>query len=337
MQSLTLTADRQLVVAAMELPHIEPGGAILKVSACGICGTDLEKWAFRANPQHAVLGHELVGTLVSICPTYKGPLSPGQRVVVAHHVPCGKCHFCLNDAESMCQAFKQTNIHPGGFSQFVVLSAAHLQKTCFVIPGKVQDEQAIHVEPLACVLKAIRRGGQFKRGKTLVVGLGYIGLLTAQLYALRGDDLYSVDTQVERLRNSRQFGLQASAFLPDQLTAHGFDTVFLTVVNATTIAYALERVRNGGVIIVFADDPTQAAQLDASTLYHREITVIPSYSPGLKDLQDAARLVFSSSITLAPLVTHRASLDEAPGVFQGIRQQMGIKGVIFPNELPVLA
>ena len=334
MKTLSLNENRQFVLNDVPLPLVSPGGAILKVNACGICGTDVEKWLDRTDPHQLTLGHELVGTLVSMCPTYKGRLLPGERVVVAHHVPCGQCRYCRNDSESMCATFKHSNISPGGFSEYVVLTAAHLKKTTFQVPGAVPDARAIHVEPLACVLKAIRRGGSFQQARTLVVGLGYIGLMAAQLYHLRGDDTYSVDTSIDRLKASKEFNLHRTAFLPDQLPEHDFDVVFLTVVNAATVDTALQRVRNGGTIVVFADSPHNPALFDASQLYHREISVVPSYSPGLQDLKDAARLVFAETIKLTPLVTHWAALDDTPALFEMVRQKQAIKAVAYPHGVP---
>jgi L-iditol 2-dehydrogenase len=334
MKTLKLNAERHFDLADVELPVVSPGGAILKVTACGICGTDLEKWQNRPNPEQVVLGHELIGTLVSLCPTYRGKLRPGERVVVAHHVPCGQCQYCRNDSESMCDQFKRSNITPGGFSEFVVLTDAHLKKTTFTVPGHVPDARAIHVEPMACILKAIRRGGRVDKAKTLVVGLGYIGLMAAQLYQRRGDTVFSVDTSVERLKHCKTFNLHRTAFLPDQLPETGFDTVFLTVVNPASVALAMERVRNGGTIVLFADSPTQPALFDASPLYHREIRLVPSYSPGLQDLKEAASLVFAEAIKLTPLVTHWAALDDAPALFDLVRQRQAVKAVVYPNGLP---
>jgi L-iditol 2-dehydrogenase len=337
MKTLSLNADRLFELKESPLPLVSPGGAILKVHACGICGTDVEKWLDRPDPQHVVLGHELVGTLVSLCPTYRGRLQPGERVVVAHHVPCGHCRYCRNDSESMCEQFKRSNITPGGFSEYIVLTAAHLKKTTFLVPGSVPDARAVHVEPLACVLKAVRRGGTFQQARTLVVGLGYIGLMAAQVYRLRGDDTYSIDTSIERLKASKVFNLHRTAFLPEQLPGGDFDTVFLTVVNPATVAKAMASVRNGGTVVVFADSPHVPSLFDASQLYHREVSVIPSYSPGLQDLKDAARLVFAETIKLTPLITHWAALDDAPALFDIVRQKQAIKAVVYPNGLPAQA
>jgi hypothetical protein len=71
-------------------------------------------------------------------------------------------------------------------------------------------------------------------------------------------------------------------------------------------------------------------------LYHREISIIPSYSPALQDLQDAVRLVFSEAIRLTPLVTHRADLDAAPSVFEQVRLRQGLKAVVYPHGIPPL-
>jgi L-iditol 2-dehydrogenase len=334
MNTLKLVAPQQLALLDVDLPPIQQGGGLLRVTACGICGTDLEKKHHATQTDGVVLGHELVGTLISLCPSYKGRLCVGDRLVVAHHAPCGTCHYCLNDSESMCRQFKTTNIYPGGFSSVVVLTAAHLKHTAFRLPAKVPDERAIHVEPLACILKAIRRGGAYHNGRTLVVGLGYIGLMASQLYALRGDDVVTTDISLERLRNARQFNVQRTAFLPQQMPYTGFDVVFLTVVNETTMGYALQHVRDGGTIVLFAGNPAQPTPVNTETLYHREIRLVPSYSPALQDLKAAVKLIQNKSMILDPLVTHRGSLTEAANLFDAMGQPNSIKAVVYPQGVP---
>jgi L-iditol 2-dehydrogenase len=208
-----------------------------------------------------------------------------------------------------------------------VLGPEHLARGTFPIPAHITDDEAICTEPLACVLKAVRRGGFFEQGRVLVLGLGFIGLMAAHVYRLQGNTVFSVDRSVERLKNATTFGLHRLAFLPEQLPYDQFDLVFLTVVNEQTLAYALEKVRDGGKIILFSDE---TVTVNASTLYYREITVIPSYSPGTIDLREAARLIFSNQIWVAPLITHQYTLDQADTAFQVARGQDAIKVVVSP-------
>ena len=138
------------------IPKIGHGEALLKVRACGICGTDVLKVSRALPKQPVVLGHELVGDIVEIGEGLER-LRLGDRVVVAHHVPCGECHFCRHGNHSMCRHFKQSNLDPGGFAEYLRIPADHAQHTAFLVPENIKDEAALFTEPLACCVRNVRR------------------------------------------------------------------------------------------------------------------------------------------------------------------------------------
>ncbi|MBX2859645.1 MAG: alcohol dehydrogenase catalytic domain-containing protein, partial [Vampirovibrio sp.] len=194
-----LQPDYTLQSSETPYPVLPEGGALIQVTGCGICGSDLDKVVNQKAQPGSVLGHELVGTIQALSETAETSFQVGDRIVSAHHVPCQKCHFCRNGSESMCRAFKTTNVYPGGFSQVVALSGGHMAHTAFKVPEDITDAEASCVEPLGCVLKAIRRGGTFENGTVAVVGLGFIGMMAAQVYQNRGDVVYGVDVDHKRL------------------------------------------------------------------------------------------------------------------------------------------
>ncbi|MBU2600786.1 MAG: alcohol dehydrogenase catalytic domain-containing protein [Actinobacteria bacterium] len=128
-------------------------GALVRVLACGFCGSDLEKLApLRAAPAAAepgrVLGHEVVGVL-------EQPGQPPRRVALAHHVPCGRCDLCLTGHSSLCAQFVATDLDPGGFAEYLAVSAAHLDDAVFDLPDHVDDLTGTLLEPLSCVLRGL--------------------------------------------------------------------------------------------------------------------------------------------------------------------------------------
>jgi len=153
-----------------------PPAPSLRVLACGLCGSDLEKIA-RA-PQGTVLGHEVVAQRAD-----------GVRVALVHHLPCGECARCAAGHESTCESFATPTIVPGGFAERVTATAT------VELPAGPADALATYVEPLACVLRGAER---VQRGRVLIVGHGFVGRLFAAVLRLRGDDVYAVDTRPER-------------------------------------------------------------------------------------------------------------------------------------------
>lgn len=325
MLAATVQPNGALALSPVEMPQVPPGGALLRVVGCGLCGSDLDKWRHRKAPVGAVLGHEVVGVIEALAPDADTTLRVGQRVACAHHTPCQTCHDCRNGAESMCQTFKRSNFRPGGFAQRLALSADHLRLTTFAVPEAISDAEASCIEPLACTLRAIRRGGPVQNGRVAVIGLGFIGLMAAQRYKMQGYAVEGYDRQAARVSLARAQGwLDTGMIVEDDrplapASAQAVDRVFLSVVTPHTLSLAFQRVRDGGALLLFASPPGVGPTLDPATLYFREISVIPSYSPALQDLQQAAELIFSRRLDVSPLCTHTwpmARLEEALALYQ---------------------
>ena len=153
-----------------------PTGETMRVLACGLCGSDVEKIGRGA--EGTVLGHEVVARRAD-----------GTRVVPIHHRPCGACGRCLAGHESTCEAFAAPTIVPGGFAQEIAAADG------VELPDAVDDPTGTYVEPLACVLRGAER---LPRGRVLVVGHGFVGRLFAAVLTRRGDEVFATDTIPER-------------------------------------------------------------------------------------------------------------------------------------------
>jgi L-iditol 2-dehydrogenase len=330
-------------VTHMPVPPLPPKGAIIQVVGCGVCGSDLDKFVHhKANPG-SVLGHEVVGIIEALDDDHPSGWKLGDVIVAAHHVPCLHCHYCLNDSQSMCRQFKRTNLNPGGFSQYIALSADHLKHTTFKVPADISPAEASCVEPLACVLRAIRRGGTNVNGSVAVIGLGFIGMMAAQVYQNDGYAVYGVDLDRQRMALAQQHGFVMDAFHPVEdaerlqstlerhLPTGKVDVVFLTAVTAKTIALALELIRDGGDLLLFTS-AGQGASVDPNQLYFREINLITSYSPSLQDLKDASQHIFKRKIHVAPLISHQMSLSEIGQAFELYQSGQAIKVFIRMSE-----
>jgi L-iditol 2-dehydrogenase len=159
-----------------ELPEPAGDGELVRVLACGLCGSDLEK----LRPEHAgaVLGHEVVVETPG-----------GGRAVLVHHLPCGACARCRAGHEPGCERFAEPTIVPGGFAERV--RAAGWAK----LPDGVDPIVGTYAEPLACVLRGAER---LPGGRVLVVGRGFVGRLFEAVLARRGDEVFAIDADPAR-------------------------------------------------------------------------------------------------------------------------------------------
>src|SRR5919202_1915707 len=159
-----------------DVPEPDGPGEVVRVLACGLCGSDVEK--LRPELAGTVLGHEVVAETAA-----------GERVALVHHRPCGACERCLAGHESTCEAFAASTIRPGGFAERAVADG------WVSVDGDVDDARGTMIEPLACVLRGAER---VPRGRGLVVGHGFVGRLFAAVLAERGDDAFAVDADPRR-------------------------------------------------------------------------------------------------------------------------------------------
>lgn len=275
-------------------------GAIVKVLGCGLCGSDIVKFVHKISKDGTVLGHEIVAEIVDI--DSDTDFKIGDEIVTSHHIPCGKCVYCKHGNVSMCEHFKSTNIRPGGFSEYVYLSEEHLKNVALLKPENLSDIEASFYEPLGCIVRAVKRANLLKGDKALVVGLGSIGILTAQAFKAYGYDVLGCDLLKERIDLLKSFGIEACDVreLGDDYKADG---IFMTSGADKAIGTALKYVRNGGKILVFSSTPSDLSAYPNNEIYYRELTVMGSYSPAPVDLKDSLALLKEGKVKVKGIST----------------------------------
>lgn len=299
MKSAIIEKGKIVVKEKPDLKLEDKDGAIVKVCGCGLCGSDIVKLREHISPEGTVLGHEIVAEIVEI--KSKTNFKVGDKIITSHHIPCGKCKYCINGNVSMCTHFKGTNIYPGGFSELVYVSEEHLQNVAYLIPENLTEIEASFYEPLGCCVRAVKRANLRKDSTVLVVGLGSIGILMAQALNAFGMDVIGCDLIPERINFLKELGIDALHVkdLPERLEA---DAVFMTSGADKAIDTALKAIRNGGTILVFSSTPQNFGYAN-NEIYYRELTVLGSYSPSPADLKDSLDLLQSGKVKVKGIST----------------------------------
>lgn len=317
-------------------PAVGPGELLLRLRGCGLCGSDIAKIAAPGTGGPAVLGHEVVGDVVEAGPGVTG-FAVGDRVVAAHHVPCGACHYCRRGSESMCRAFKASNLDPGGFAEYVRVPPPNVRHATFRVPAHLTDEEASFVEPLACCLRAVDRARVEPRDTVVVVGLGSIGCLFVQLLRRAGAIVVGADPLPERAARARELGAVAAGdadlAAPAVLEAsegRGADLVMMTGGGAEVLPWAATVVRDGGGLHCFAGGAGELLPLSLATLYHRELTVNSTYSASPATLSRAFWLLAAGKVEVQGLITHRVPLARLAEGVDLVRRREALKVFVTP-------
>jgi L-iditol 2-dehydrogenase len=316
-------------------PVAGPGELLVRMRGCGLCGSDIAKILAPDTPSPLVLGHELVGDVVEAGPGADFFL--GQRVVAAHHVPCGDCHYCRRGSESMCPAFKASHLDPGGFAEYVRIPAPNVRHATFRVPDGMADEVASFVEPLACCLRAVERAGLRDGDTVVVVGLGSIGCLFVQLSRRAGARVVGIDLVAERVRLARDLGAHAAgdassatASVGQLSEGRGADHVIVTGGGSEVLRWAASLCRDGGAVHCFAGGAGETLPLPLDTLYRRELTLTTTYSSSPRTLAGAFALLTAGSVRVDALVTHRVSLAQLAEGVALVRRHEAVKVYVTP-------
>src|SRR6202043_1874240 len=194
-------------VEEVPVPEVAHGEVLIKVAACGVCGTDIKKIYHAYVPPPQILGHEVAGTIVA---AGRGVTKwkRGDRVMSFHHIPCGACFYCERRLFSQCPGYKKVGLtagfdpNGGGFAQFVRAMPWVAERGMVAIPDEISFDEASFIEPVNTCIKAVEKA-RVAAGETVVVmGLGPIGLLLAMLSKLEDATVMGSDPMPERRAKS---------------------------------------------------------------------------------------------------------------------------------------
>lgn len=338
MKYLLCTADATVTCFESDPPRAAAGEIVARLTVCGVCGTDALKIYDPGYPKPQKLGHECVGTVAELGDGVTA-LRVGQRIAFAHHAPDPDSYYARHSSETMDPQFRRTNIEPGGFSEFIRLSALHVQHTVVPIPDHVPDLRAVFMEPLACCLRALDRASLMVGDTCLIVGVGAIGILFLPLLREAGMKVLACDVRPERLELAQRWGALAGALASDDVPAlcraytegRGADLVILTALNQATFEMALRAVRDGGALMLFGGKPGTQLTLDFWPAFLREINILTSYSATPGGLRRAMQFIAEHNYPFEQLVSHVFPIAEAQRGFELMHQGRTSKAVVTPT------
>jgi L-iditol 2-dehydrogenase len=315
-------------VETVPVPEIGAGEVLIRVAACGICGTDLKKIHSGSHAAPRIFGHETAGTIAAIGDGVEG-FAVGDRVMVFHHIPCGDCYYCRKKTFAQCPVYKKVGCTAGfeasggGFAEYVRVMDWIVRRGLVKIPDGVPFEQAAFVEPVNTCYKAIKNLELAPDEMVLVIGQGPIGILLAALAARTGARVLTSDLFPERHKVAAGYGLTRPIDAGKQdvvgLThaaseGRGADAVILAVGGNSLIKMAMDAARPGGRILLFAQTQHGDAVIDPAAVCMDEKFLIGSYSASEEIQDEGAQLVFDgykNGFDLTRLISHRFALEDA--------------------------
>jgi L-iditol 2-dehydrogenase len=311
-------------VEEVPVPEVSDGEVLIKVAACGICGTDIKKIFQRYVEPPQILGHELAGTVAAVG---RGVTKwkPGDRVMSFHHTPCGACFYCQSRLFSQCKQYKTTGLtagftpNGGGFAQYVKAMPWVAERGIVALPDNVSFEEATFIEPINTIVKAVQKARVAAGETVLILGCGPIGLQFLMVSKLQGAKVYTCDPIAQRRAKSLTLGA-IEAFDPsggkliDDIQARtagrGADAVLVAVAHPAVVVDALGAARPGGRVLLFAaNDPVTKIEFPAAAVGIDEKEILGSYSAAVDIQEAAAELVLLRKLSVMEIVTHRVPLD----------------------------
>jgi L-iditol 2-dehydrogenase len=313
------------VVRVEEVPVPEVGEreVLIKVAACGICGTDIKKIFQRYVEPPQILGHELAGTVVAVGPgVTKWKL--GDRVMSFHHIPCGDCFYCKNRLFSQCRQYKTTGLtggftpNGGGFGEYVKAMPWVAEHGMVRLPDNVGFEEATFIEPINTIVKAVQKARVIASETVLIIGCGPIGLQLLMVTKIVGASIYTSDPMATRRSKSLALGAvesfdPLSGKLVEEIRTRtggrGADVVLVAVAQPAVVVEALAAARPGGRVLLFAaNDPVTKIEFPAAAVGIDEKEILGSYSAAVDIQESAAALVLEKKLPVMEIVTHRFPL-----------------------------
>ena len=297
------------------------GDVLVKMRACGLCGSDLEKVYGQYGMASGMLGHEPAGEIARVGGSVKD-FEIGDRVFIHHHVACNSCHYCLHGDHTMCNAYQASNIYPCGLSEQFLVPEWNVSRGGLIrLPETVTFDEASLIEPLACCIRALNKCKFQKGDDVAVIGAGPAGMMHARLAeAFGAGKIFVVDINKFRLdfaaRYSNLRALNAvenpTQIIKEETQGRGVDLCVVATGSTKALIQSFEITRRGGKVLLFGVPPKGTEfPCDVGRLYSHEHSIIPSYAASEVETNQALKLIENKRTNLVALITHRFDISDA--------------------------
>jgi L-iditol 2-dehydrogenase len=333
----------QIVVRDVPDPACDEGSIVVKVEACGICGSDIRNFhsGLRTGAKAQIMGHELSGSVIRVHQSVT-KYSLGQRVAIAPDVSCGECYFCRHGWVNLCANHRMLGTHwPGGFAQYIHLPAEVLSHgMVHLMPPGLSYEQAALAEPASSVLAAQQNAGIGPGDTVAIFGDGPVGCLHLDIARLRGASQILM-VGLRRLAQARAFAPNALIDAASQdpvaeirklTNGLGADVVIVATPVAATQALGVEAVRKRGTVILFGGLPESSptATLNTNLIHYNEIRLVGAFSYPAYMHEQALLVINEGKIDSDKYFTRTVSLAEIPVGIKAAEAGAALKVLVKP-------
>ncbi len=323
MKALVFRDVGKIDLDCIPMPHVtEPDDVLIKVAACGICGTDKKilegKHVYKPN---VVLGHEFTGTVVDIG-THVHHVKVGDRVCVDNNIRCGVCTYCRMGLTSQCVNIAKLTLgvqKNGGMAEYSIVPAS----ACYVVPDEIDDITATQIETLGTVVNGMNHLLMLPYEYVIILGFGPIGYLFAAMAKNIAAKVAVTEIDPFRIDVAKQLGV--TVWNPNEVDVvkmareftYGRGADIVVEASGTQLGAAIEMVTPGGKILPFGMDSSVQVTVTPNFITRYAIKIIGLYL-GQNTMAPAIRIFQEKRIEMGPFFTKVLPLDQGIGAFQDL-------------------
>ena len=345
MRAAVFEGLNKMVLKDIPTPSAEPGGAVVRVRSCAVCGSDIRIFRHgnsRVIPPQ-VIGHEIAGEIVT---TGAGvaDFKPGDRVAIGADVPCGRCEFCAAGKGNNCRInYAMGYQFPGGFAEYVPLNKTVVDYgPVHILPDNVSFDEGAMAEPLACVLNALELSPARLGDAAVVIGAGPIGMMICEIIKLSGaSKTILINRSAPRLAMAEKLGIadvyinsserDAADAVLDETGGLGADLIFTSNPSGDSQAQALAMANNRARVSFFGGLPKGTmVTLETNLIHYKELTVTGAHGSAPAHHAKALAMIASKKINVKKYITHNFGLGEIAEAFVTAEGHSGLRVVVNP-------
>ena len=343
MKAAVVKSNSNIEIKNIEDQSVGPGDILVKMCACGICGSDVEKVFGKYGQPSMRLGHEPAGIITQVGQEVSN-FVVGDRVFTHHHVACysDDCHECSHSNETMCKKYYESNLEPCGLADEYIVPEWNVKHGGVIkIPDSMSFEEAAMIEPLACCIRAWNKFTYKNNDSVAILGIGPTGIMHALLAKLYGfEKIFCLDLNEFRLDFAKKFetttinsgNTNALEQIKSETANQGVDVVIVATSSLNALKDAVSFVRKGGTIVMFGV-PSKGAniELDMSEVYSKGLTIVNSYAASDFDTKEAVEKISNKQINVSQLITHKYNLEECQQAFVHAKSGDNAMKIIISN------